>query len=225
MKKITVLISLFSFSLFLEANKAHAQLKHFPVINLFFKNQFDKQGLHHGRWVTFTEGTAPEERTKVKGRYKHGFMVGKWRTFYPDNSLKLVEKCRKKGWESLIHTTQYYPNGTVAVTGTAAYSLIPDSTRYYRTGEWVYYHQDASLDRKEKYEDGWPVKTTYADGRVVVSKPAKAAVKKYKPGERPAFVKKNSFKMTTDSEGQQIIINYDAQGDSTITVLPPRTKD
>lgn len=217
LKPLTVftILTLYSYT-------TQAQFKTLPIINLFFKNQFDREGLHHGRWFFETEATGAGEVMQTKGRYKHGLMVGKWRTYDAANKLRKVEKGRIQGRKNYIETTEYYPDGQVSLRGTSVMDRTASKPRFYRDGDWYYYNKDASLDKTVFYTEGWPTKTTFANGEVVTSTPQPSHVKVYKAGEGPKGPGpgRPGFRVMTDKDNQRIMIEYFENGDSTVKVLP-----
>jgi antitoxin component YwqK of YwqJK toxin-antitoxin module len=217
--KSFLVLSLFLLSTY----TAQAQFKTLPIVNLFFKNQFDKNGLHQGRWFFDTEATGADEKMKTRGRYRHGLMVGKWRTYDADGNLRKLEKGRIAGRKNYIESTEFYPNGQVAVHGSSIMDRTGDKPRFYRQGDWYYYNQDASLDKTVFYQEGWPTKTTFADGKEVTSEPQKSPTRVLKPGEKTTSPGpgRPGIRVYKDKETEQmIVIRYLENGDSTITVLP-----
>lgn len=206
---------------------AQAQLKTLPIVNLFFKNQFDRNGLHHGKWSFTTEDTGQDEKMEAKGRYKHGLMVGKWRTYDANGRLRKIEKGSIKDRKNYIESTEYYTDGQVAVQGNAVMDRTAGKPRFYREGDWFYYNRDATLDKTVRYTEGWPVKTTFANGQVLTSEPQKSTTRVLQPGEkRPKpGPGRPGFRIVKDKETQQmIVIEYHENGDSTVKALPPRQK-
>lgn len=215
-KGLKVLICLYCCLLL---SPAQAQFKTWPVVNLFFKNQFDKNGFHHGRWAFFTDAVGENEKMKTKGRYHHGSMVGKWKTFSSDKKLRKVENSRLSNGSNLIETVEYYANGKIARKGVSVFDRTGKTPRLYLKDEWQYFTEDGSKDRTVFYEEGWPVKTTYADGKVVLSKaPPKAVV--YKKGEKPNEKRPRTGITMMRKDGNLIEIRYHENGDSTVTVTP-----
>lgn len=217
----TLLISLFLCCSY----TAQAQFKNLPIINLFFKNQFDQNGLHHGRWTFSTEDTGQDEKMEVKGRYKHGLMVGNWRTYDNNKQLRKLEKGSIKESKNYIETTEFHASGQVAKKGNSIMDRTSGKVRFYREGDWVYYNSDGTLDKTVRYTDGWPTRTTYADGRVLTSKPQKSGTRVVQPGEKTPGPGpgRPGFKVVKDKETQQMImIEYFENGDSTVKVLPSR---
>ncbi|WP_018478684.1 toxin-antitoxin system YwqK family antitoxin [Pontibacter roseus] len=205
---------------------AQAQFKTLPIINLFFKNQFDREGLHHGRWFFDTEATGQGEKMTTKGRYRHGLMVGKWRTYDTAGNLRKEEKGRIKDSKNYIESVEYYPSGQVAVRGTSILDRTGTKPRFYRQGDWHYYNRDATLDKTVFYTEGWPTKTTFAKGQVVTSEPQPMNVKVYKPGEGPQRPGRGrpGFRVVKGENNQAIMIEYHENGDSTVKVLPQNVK-
>ena len=209
----------------LSAYTAQAQFKTLPIVNLFFKNQFDKNGLHHGRWFFDTEATGADEKMKTRGRYRHGLMVGKWRTYDAAGNLRKLEKGRIADRKNYIEATEYYPNGQVSMRGSSVMDRTGDKPRFYRQGDWLYYNKDASLDKTVYYEEGWPTKTTFADGKVVTSEPQKSTTRVLLPGEKPYTPGpgRPGFRVIKDKNSEQMImIRYFENGDSTVSVLPEK---
>ncbi|WP_125077648.1 toxin-antitoxin system YwqK family antitoxin [Rufibacter latericius] len=120
---------------------------------------------------------------KTKGRYKHGYLLGKWKTRSADKKLRKLEIGSLVEGKNLIQTTEYHANGQIFKKGIALLDRSGKSTRYYYTQKWQYYNEDGSRNKTVLYEEGWPVKTTFADWTVVISE-APPKTKFYKPGEK-----------------------------------------
>lgn len=162
---------------------------------------------------------------EVKGRYKHGLMVGNWRTYDTNKQLRKLEKGRIKENKNYIETAEFYANGQVAKKGNSVMDRSSGKVRFYRAGDWLYYNGDGSLDKTVFYDEGWPTRTTYADGRVLTSTPQKSGTRVLQPGEKvqgpgPG---RPGFKVMKDKETQQMImIEYFENGDSTVKALPAK---
>ncbi|GGK81302.1 hypothetical protein ACD591_10440 [Rufibacter glacialis] len=205
----------------LGASTTQAQIKTWPLVNLFFKNQFDRAGSHHGRWVFLTDAVGDKEQMTTKGRYKHGYMVGKWKTFSADKKLRKLEICRLDGGKNILETLEFHPNGQVHKKGIAVLDRTGKTPRFFLKDEWVYYQPNGDLDKKVVFEDGWGVQTTYADGTVNhTPPPPKPQVLKL--GEKLGGGKyRSGTKMMRKGE-EVILIEYHENGDSTVRVMPKK---
>lgn len=197
-----------------------AQITTWPILNLFFKNQFDKQGLHHGKWVVKSDVPENNTQTKTKGYYRHGYMIGTWHTYDQNKKLLKLEKGSIENKKNIIETTEYYPDGEVAKKGFAAIEFTDGKPHFYRYGPWMYYKEDASLDKTTIYDNGWPAKTIYANGQVEVSKKPENNITIFKPGEATKFDRKaGAIRGTVDKDGRMILIRYTSPTDSIITIM------
>ena len=212
------IIAILGLSLFPGLVQAQHKPSFFSALS--FKNRFDKNGLHHGKWSFKTDVPETNEQLKTKGRYAHGYMVGNWRTYYPNKKLKQLEKCSFKEGKNILETTQYYSNGQIARKGLAVLEILPEK-RFYRYGDWHYFTEAGRPDKTIFYDNGWPAKITYANGRLETSKAQPPNFKVSEPGEQPSLLpgKTESIKMTKDKDNRTIMIHYKANGDSTVTVM------
>ena len=139
---------------------AHAQ----TIKKLFGKNNLNRQKEHAGRWEYKEDKENPGAITS-KGRFKNGKQVKKWKYFYPNGRLYLVEKYDSKKDTRVLNATYYHPNGNVMHVGQAIQENTKEKMHYYWIGQWQYYNEDGSLQKTVLYDKGWPVKSIYPDGR------------------------------------------------------------
>jgi antitoxin component YwqK of YwqJK toxin-antitoxin module len=204
------------------AQPTFGQFRTLPLVNLLFKNQFDHQSRHHGRWVTHSLTPDMPGKTKIKGRYAHGLMVGEWRTYYPNKKLQKLEFCRVENGRNIIETTTFYPNGKIAAKGMAGMEVGTRDPHFFHFGDWTFYKEDGTFQKTIFYDDGWPVRTTYADGKMETSKPQPRINQVTPPGKPPALAKKAGTQVLTVNKNKQaILIAYKENGDSTVTQLRP----
>lgn len=138
---------------------AHAQ----ALKKLFGNNNLNRQKEHVGRWKYNEDKANPAQITST-GRFKNGKQVKKWKYFYPNGRLYLVEKYDSKKDLRLLNATYYHPNGNIMHVGQAVQENTNEKIHYYWIGNWQYYNEDGSLQKTVVYEKGWPVKAIYPDG-------------------------------------------------------------
>ncbi len=131
--------------------------------NIFGKNKINRHKEHVGRWNYKEDKDNPDQITS-KGRFKNGKQVKKWKYFYPNGQLYLVEKYDSKKDFRILNATYYHKNGQVAHTGKAVQENTKERIHYYWIGDWKYYNPDGTLRKTVIYENGWPIKAIYPDG-------------------------------------------------------------
>ncbi|QMU28464.1 toxin-antitoxin system YwqK family antitoxin [Adhaeribacter radiodurans] len=131
--------------------------------DIFGKNKINKNKEHVGRWKYKEDKENPEVITS-KGRFKNGKQVKKWKYFYPNGQVYLVEKYDSKKDFRILNATYYHRNGKIAHTGQAVQENTAKRIHYYWIGDWKYYNEDGTLRKTVIYEAGWPVKAIYPDG-------------------------------------------------------------
>jgi antitoxin component YwqK of YwqJK toxin-antitoxin module len=215
-----LLVGLALIVLSITVQPAFGQFRTLPLVNLLFKKQFDHQSRHHGRWVTHSLAPGMPGKTKIKGRYAHGLMVGEWRTYYPNKKLQKLELCRVENGRNIIETTTFYPNGKIAARGMASMEVGTRDPHYFYFGDWTFYKEDGTFQKTIFYDNGWPARTTYADGKIVTSRHQPRMNQGTPVGEVPTLVKKaGSQVLTVNKNKQAILIEYKENGDSTVTQL------
>jgi len=109
----------------------------------------DRQGDRQGRYRTYYD----DARTQpfIRGRYRHGQPVGRWRYYAQAGELQHKERYRRHG---LSHITYYYPSGQVAKQGHARLADEPDGLHFYWFGDWNYYSPAGALDSVQVYTLG-----------------------------------------------------------------------
>lgn len=130
---------------------------------LFGKNNLNRDKAHVGRWEYKEDKEDPGKITS-KGRFKNGKQVKKWKYFYPNGNLYLVEKYDSKKDFRILNATYYHPNGKIAHIGKAVQENTKEKIHYYWIGDWKYYNEDGSFMKTVIYENGWPIKAIYPDG-------------------------------------------------------------
>ncbi|WP_299757131.1 hypothetical protein [uncultured Pontibacter sp.] len=115
---------------------------------LFWKvNRFDKHGKFHRRWKVYVD-----EQLVRNGRFKHGIEVGKWKYYYPNGSLFMVERYNRRN--NIILIEKFHENGNIARKGTARIIRTPTQEHYFWFGEWQVYDEQGSLSHTETYRSG-----------------------------------------------------------------------
>ncbi|GAA4297292.1 hypothetical protein GCM10023183_04720 [Nibribacter koreensis] len=143
-------------------------------------------------------------------------MIGQWKTFDANRKLRKVEKSLLVDSTSLIETSEFFQNGQLKKQGIAVLDKSGPSPRFYLKGEWTYFLENGTPDKKVLYENGWGVMTTYADGKVIKS-PAPPVVLPKKPQNQSNT--RSGVKMIR--KGNEIItIQYKENGDSTVQITP-----
>ena len=145
---------------------------------LFGKNNLNKNKEHIGRWNYKEDKENPDQITS-KGRFKNGKQVKKWKYFYPNGQLYLVEKYDSKKDFRTLNATYYHKNGMIARTGQAVQENTAEKIHYYWIGDWKYFNEDGTLRKTVVYDKGWPVKAIYPDGRE-----EKESAERYQTGPR-----------------------------------------
>ena len=109
----------------------------------------DRQGDRQGRYRTYYD----DARTQLfmRGRYRHGQPVGRWRYYAPAGEVQHKERYRRHG---LSDITYYYPSGRVAKRGYARLADEPDGLHFYWFGDWNYYSPAGALDSVQVYTLG-----------------------------------------------------------------------
>lgn len=109
----------------------------------------DRQGDRQGRYRTYYD----DARTQpfMRGRYRHGQPVGRWRYYAQAGELQHKERYRHHG---LSDITYYYPSGRVAKQGHARLADEPDGLHFYWLGDWNYYSPAGALDSVQVYTLG-----------------------------------------------------------------------
>ncbi|MDQ4140360.1 MAG: hypothetical protein M3142_07520 [Bacteroidota bacterium] len=132
--------------------------------NIFGKNRLNQKKEHVGRWQ-YKENKEDPDQITSKGKFKNGKQVKKWKYFYPNGQIYLVEKYDSKKDFRILHATYYHKNGKIAHTGNAVQENTATRIHYYWIGDWKYYNEDGTLRKTVIYQDGWPLKAIYPDGR------------------------------------------------------------
>ncbi|MGI4761876.1 MAG: toxin-antitoxin system YwqK family antitoxin [Janthinobacterium lividum] len=109
----------------------------------------DRQGDRQGRHRTYYD----DARTQlfVRGRYRHGQPVGRWRYYAQAGYLQHKERYRRHGLSDISY---YYPSGRVAKQGHARLADEPDGLHFYWFGDWNYYSPAGALDSVQVYTLG-----------------------------------------------------------------------
>ncbi|MDO7885610.1 toxin-antitoxin system YwqK family antitoxin [Hymenobacter cheonanensis] len=114
----------------------------------------DRQGDRQGRYRTYYD----DARTQLfmRGRYRHGQPVGRWRYYAQAGELQHKEHYRRHG---LSDITYYYPSGRVSKQGHARLADEPDGLHFYWFGAWNYYSPAGALDSVQVYKLGKRIST------------------------------------------------------------------
>lgn len=123
---------------------------------LFWKyNRFDKQDRYHGRWKIYLG----DDKTLIRnGRFRHGVEVGRWKYYYPDGTLYMLEKYNRRN--NIIEVQKFHENGNLARKGTARIIHSTFKDHYYWFGDWQVFDKDGAFSHIETYKSGHLVRTT-----------------------------------------------------------------
>ena len=114
------------------------------------KNQYNKDGLRHGRWVYYWDGTkVPMNRL----RFKNGREFGMNR-YYTENGKKWLQFNAFK--DGRMKVTYYDEYGRKEKKGDAIMIYDPGEIRYSWNGKWKFY-ENGKVIKTVIYEMGAPV--------------------------------------------------------------------
>lgn len=116
----------------------------------------DRQGDRQGRYRTYYDDARMQPF--IRGRYRHGQPVGRWRYYAQAGALQHKERYRRHG---LSDITYYYPSGQVAKQGHARLADEPDGLHFYWFGDWNYYSPAGALDSVQVYTLGKRTRTRH----------------------------------------------------------------
>ncbi len=105
-------------------------------------NKYDSQGLRHGLWQKFYEGT---KQLRYSGTFDHGKEIGSFKFYDKSGGHPTAVKTYTSG-SDLLDVSFYTKSGNLISKG-----FLKNRNKY---GEWLYYHQDGTtLMTKESYVD------------------------------------------------------------------------
>ncbi|WP_276495936.1 hypothetical protein [Pontibacter litorisediminis] len=123
---------------------------------LFWKtNRYDKQDRQHGRWKLYL---GDDETLIRNGRFRHGVEAGKWKYYYPNGTLYMLEKYNRR--DNIIHVQKFHENGKLARSGQARMIRSTFKDHYFWFGEWQVFGEDGKFSHTETYESGHLVSST-----------------------------------------------------------------
>jgi len=130
------------------------ELVKLPDKNFLLSEFYMKDGLKHGSYTKYygSHAKAYTYRNKImydttysiieqKGQYYKGMRHGLWQEFSRDGSLDSetqFEYDKESGFYK-----KYFPNGNLRISG--------ENKNGKATGEWIYYNEDGTINRKENY--------------------------------------------------------------------------
>ena len=120
-------------------------------IGFWSRNRFDQSEQRHGPWRGYLD--AQEQHLLSKGRYRHGYEVGRWQYFSPTGLPERTERFHHHPAD-LITLTIYHPNGRVAKRGQARFLSTATVSRFFWFGEWRCYDAAGRALPSEYYLNG-----------------------------------------------------------------------
>lgn len=117
----------------------------------FVKNQYNKNGERHGRWVYYWDSTHKIPMNKL--RFSNGHEFGLNRYYSEKGKVWLKFRAYKNG---RMKVTYYDENGRKERKGAAIMIIDPIEIRYSWNGKWRFY-ENGKLLKSVIYEMGVPI--------------------------------------------------------------------
>ena len=131
-----------------------------------FINRYDRHNMHHGKWKY--RDLSNKRHLICVGWFDHGKQVKEWKYYYPDGKLRFIENYSWVGDMRVVDVIYFHENGHVSNKGIAMVDSNEGKTHYYWEGDWNYFEEDGTFIKTVTYNNGQPIKSTYANGRVEI---------------------------------------------------------